>query len=301
MRTEDIRYITEIYRTRNISRAAEHLNISSQGLGKALRSFEDEIGCRLFERISTGVKPTSMCELIYSDLCGALSSSEKIIRTIADVKKAPSGTEFIVCKDSILSGMVKDALVKYNQLQNKNVIAVALPVPDDETEREFEEKKYQYRIATKELINNDIYKSYTIAKLHFHPLVGADSPLCRKTSISINDFKGYTLIVDSKARPFVTYYEKCCRDLGIESEIKEGFENIAIGRLLREHSDYIYFGQRADINNIVTAEGDGLMLLNMDPPFETSIVIQSRSGQMDPALLNAIRHKLAFFSDRYLD
>ena len=300
MRTEDIRYIIEIYRTRNISKAAEHLNISSQGLGKALRSFEDTIGSRLFERSSSGVTPTSLCEFIYSDLCGMLSYSEKITKTIEDFNKAPMTPEFIVCKDSILSGMVKDALVKYNEAYNKNVIAVALPVPDDETEREFEEKKYQYRIATRELIENDIYKSFTIAKLHFHPLVGAGSPLCSKTSINIDDFNGYTLVVDSKARPFVTYYEKCCKRLGIESEIKEGFENIVIGKLLREHDNYIYFGQRADINNIVTAEGDGLTLLNMDPPFETSIVIQSRSGNIDPALLNAIRYKLAFFSDRYL-
>ena len=40
MRTEDLKYVMEVYKTRSISKAAERLNISSQGLGKAMKAFE---------------------------------------------------------------------------------------------------------------------------------------------------------------------------------------------------------------------------------------------------------------------
>ena len=44
MRTDEIRFVTEVYRTGSMARAARNLNITPQGLGKAIQKLEKELG-----------------------------------------------------------------------------------------------------------------------------------------------------------------------------------------------------------------------------------------------------------------
>lgn len=53
------------YRARNLHRAAEEAGISRQGLGKAVRALEAELGAPLFTGSRQGVEPTPLAEGIY--------------------------------------------------------------------------------------------------------------------------------------------------------------------------------------------------------------------------------------------
>lgn len=55
-----IEVIVEIARTGSISKAAQNLFISQPGVSKILKKFEEDVGIQIFERISTGVRPTPM-------------------------------------------------------------------------------------------------------------------------------------------------------------------------------------------------------------------------------------------------
>lgn len=55
-----IEAILEIARTGSISKAAQNLFISQPGVSKILKKFEEDVGIQIFERISTGVRPTPM-------------------------------------------------------------------------------------------------------------------------------------------------------------------------------------------------------------------------------------------------
>jgi DNA-binding transcriptional LysR family regulator len=67
----------EIYKTQNVSRAAQHLGIeqatASIALGKLRRHFDDP----LFTRTSVGMEPTPRAQAIYPDLVEALARIEK--------------------------------------------------------------------------------------------------------------------------------------------------------------------------------------------------------------------------------
>ena len=300
MRTEHIKYVIEVYKTRSISKAAERLNISSQGLGKAIRAFEESLGCELFERDYYGVRPTPMCEYIYNEMSEVLDKASTVERMISDFKNSGQ-PEYIVMMESVMANMIEEILPDYNAKYLKNIVPVTLPLSDIEIEKVFEDKQYSYRICTKELIENDAYKTYPLTTLHFHPLVSSTSHLCSKTHISIDDFRGMTLLTEDASRQYVIYFNALCKEAGIEVMIRNTHDKFLIPKLLTQNNNYVFLGQRADISKMLMTEKTDLMILKMEPAFETNIIIQCREGHIDPALLNSIRRKISFFSERYLD
>ena len=300
MRTEDLKYVIDVYKTRSISKAAARLNISSQGLGKAIKAFEQELGCELFNRDHKGVAPTQICEYIYNDLSEILDRTSKVSRKISDYKSSGK-PEYFVMMESVLASMIGEALAEYNTRYLKNVVLLPLRLPDTEIEKLFEENDYTYKICTRELIRDDRYKTYPLTTLHFHPLVSSTNHLCSKTHITIDDFRGMTLLVEDSSRPYVDYFRKLCAEAGIEVRIKNVYDKFLIAKLLSQNNNYIFLGQKADISKILLTEKSELTVLKIDPAFETNIVVQSRSDSIDPAMLNCIRNKISFFSERYLD
>lgn len=64
----DINYFIELYKVKNISRAAERLGVSQPSLSIALRRLEDKLEVKLFNRSKAGAFPTKEADLIYKDL-----------------------------------------------------------------------------------------------------------------------------------------------------------------------------------------------------------------------------------------
>lgn len=58
MQIETLRYFTEISRCSSLAQAAENLFVSPQGLGKAIRSLEEELGFKLIQRSAHGISLT---------------------------------------------------------------------------------------------------------------------------------------------------------------------------------------------------------------------------------------------------
>lgn len=301
MRTEDIQIVMEVYRTNSISKAAEALNISPQGLGKALKKIEADWGCRLFDRSHLGVVPTPVCNKIYPQLAQILRQFESVRQTIDDFAYLNQDPVYFIGKDSILGMKIEAAIQKYNAATGNSIVLILFDGSDQETEAIFNEKEYAYRFCTKELIVHNDYALFPIATLHYHPVVSRRSSLCRRASITIEDFRDKILLVDNKEKPCYQYFAQCCKQAGFTLRTREAYDKYFLENLLAVDEDYVYLGQRADIKRIVSNAEDQYSLLSMEPTFETHLVIQSRSGSMDPRLLNLIRQSLASFSDRYLD
>ncbi len=58
MNWDDLKLVDAAARMRSLSGAAKALDISQPQLSRRLKSFEDRIGARLFDRTPTGLKPT---------------------------------------------------------------------------------------------------------------------------------------------------------------------------------------------------------------------------------------------------
>lgn len=59
MNQVSLRYFLEVFRYRNITRAAAQNHISRQALSKTITTLEEELGYKLFERTAEGLVPTA--------------------------------------------------------------------------------------------------------------------------------------------------------------------------------------------------------------------------------------------------
>lgn len=65
MDSRQIDQFLAVFETHNLHEAAEQLYMTQQGLSRSIKKLEDELGATLFQRTSTGVRPTPQAEFLY--------------------------------------------------------------------------------------------------------------------------------------------------------------------------------------------------------------------------------------------
>src|SRR3954447_1329803 len=73
-----LRYLVTVAEEGHITRAAERLGIQRPPLTRQIRSLEDELGVRLFERLPRGVKPTEAGRAVVEEARGILARAERL-------------------------------------------------------------------------------------------------------------------------------------------------------------------------------------------------------------------------------
>lgn len=83
--TQIYRYVITIARLGSIRQAAEILAISPSALNRQILSFEHELGARLFDRVSSGVRLSAAGELYLKLFKDHLSAMEDVARRVDDL------------------------------------------------------------------------------------------------------------------------------------------------------------------------------------------------------------------------
>lgn len=65
MTLDELQWMCELFKTKNMSKAVENLYISQPALSQCLRRVEKQLGFKLFERSNKGLTPTKKGELFY--------------------------------------------------------------------------------------------------------------------------------------------------------------------------------------------------------------------------------------------
>gem|GEM_PF-1313915 len=119
MNWDDLKLIDAAARHRSLSGAAKALNLSQPQLSRRLKSFEDRVGARLFDRTPTGLKPTEAglrliplaaemrqkadaASRVLPDLAGA---SLKVVRVAVDEVRARILTDRFMDLTAMLEGV----------------------------------------------------------------------------------------------------------------------------------------------------------------------------------------------------
>ena len=84
---KQLEYFKTIYEEGSISKAAEKLYISQQGLSKAVLALEKELDCRLFERSSKGIQLTEPGEALLVHAERLLEERDTILRDMAGYRE----------------------------------------------------------------------------------------------------------------------------------------------------------------------------------------------------------------------
>lgn len=86
MTLTELRYIVILAEEQHFGRTAERCHVSQPTLSIAVRKLEESLGCALFERTKTKVKPTLLGEKIVAQAARVLANTE-VIRTLANTGK----------------------------------------------------------------------------------------------------------------------------------------------------------------------------------------------------------------------
>jgi len=96
-----------IYRERNLTRAADKLNLSQPAVSHALSRLRDNFDDPLFERAGKGVQPTPMAKAIIARVRLALGELEAAMSEGLAFDPAESGREFVIaCRDAMESAVL---------------------------------------------------------------------------------------------------------------------------------------------------------------------------------------------------
>lgn len=101
MRLRQIEIFYAVYSTGSISRAAELLGVSQPAVSKILRHTEDVLGFSLFERSSSGLKPTQEATELYSGAARVFGELERFRARIRTVGSTAAQTIRIAFAPSI--------------------------------------------------------------------------------------------------------------------------------------------------------------------------------------------------------
>lgn len=78
MEIRELRSYLAVARHENMTRAAEELHVSQSALSKQVRSLEEELGCKLFERRSFGIALTEEGRLLCERAASLVAMADKI-------------------------------------------------------------------------------------------------------------------------------------------------------------------------------------------------------------------------------
>ena len=95
MNIRDLQYLTVIAEEKNITKAAKRLYVSQPSLSQVLKKCEDELGCILFSRTTSGLKPTYTGDFFLKKAADILAKWQDIESFVKDVNKLQKGRVII--------------------------------------------------------------------------------------------------------------------------------------------------------------------------------------------------------------
>lgn len=193
MDTRNYLYLATVERCRSVPRAARELGMTPQGLARAVRRMEDELGCPVY----TGALGTS--DLTEQGRCilshgGAILAEEHSMRHALDAIRAHASNIIrLGCSTGLLGYLGEGVFNAFNETQDCQVF-VSEELPDSDCEAHLSQGEYDYAL----LVNppDPSLAAIPIVDDYQFVWVNRASPLAGQDEVSLHDLDGqiiYTL------------------------------------------------------------------------------------------------------------
>ena len=137
-----MRQVIAIYETGSLAKAADRLGLAQASLSKSLARLEDELGVRIFERSSTGSRPTVAGTLIVERAQQVIEAAESLQRDVSllaggEPKELRIGAA-IALSSKFLPDLALRVAEKYPKVRMRLEIASARELVDRLSSRTFD-------------------------------------------------------------------------------------------------------------------------------------------------------------------
>lgn len=167
----------EIYKTKSVSRAAEHLGMAqanaSIALGKLRLHFDD----RLFARTARGMEPTPFAQQIYPEVNETVETLSRLAGARAAFDAATATRQFRICMTDISEVVVLPTLVNHLRRAAPGVLIEAERISID-SPRRLESGEIDLAVGFMPHLEAGFYQQ-TLFQQNFVCLAAADHPRIR--------------------------------------------------------------------------------------------------------------------------
>ena len=198
MNTKQIDYILELAQTLNFNKAAENLFISQPTLTYQIKSVEDEIGFRIFERSGKGAMLTAagaqFCSLlrkIQMDLDNAIGQGRNISERYSE-----NITISLPCRSAL--PFLPETLKQFYS-ERPSVLVEPLFISDTMTRLDsFTNGRIDVMFALEDEVKNIDVTVYPLYECHVFVLLKKEDPLAKRELITTSDLKGRTIMISDR-------------------------------------------------------------------------------------------------------
>lgn len=189
MNSEQLRYFELTYQERNYSAAARLVPVSPQGLTKAIRALEKELGVQLFEPDANGMPaPTPYAQELY-EFTEVTSSNLRLMREAFDRLKGQECRDLrLGCSLGVMGTLGPDFLDGFRAIK-PNVRISYWETNDELCDRGLAHGDYDLALAV--LPCDTQFESAPLYRCPLYFWVNANDPLASKDSLSLDDLHGY--------------------------------------------------------------------------------------------------------------
>ncbi|WP_303148531.1 LysR family transcriptional regulator [Adlercreutzia equolifaciens] len=232
-----IDYFVLAYESPNFSAAAARIPMSPQGLSKAIRNLEKELGVVLFATDAAGQRtPTPYADRLYDYATSIRRERAALMRSFDELSNK-GAFNFEVPTSLGIVGLIGDHLKEAFRERCPEVQLTLIEMPDDDCESFIRQGRYHCGLlvspARGDLVFHEVYAT------HLCLWVRGDNPLFAKDRLTFADLFGQTLAMPGHG--FKCYQQLIARmdDEGLEppaiierSELMWIYEEVARGRAL---------------------------------------------------------------------
>jgi len=86
-----LRVFSSVYKNKSFSKASEELNLTQPTISNHIKALEDELGCKLFDRLGRSIMPTKEAVVLYSHSTELIEKALELKEAISEVRKDVSG------------------------------------------------------------------------------------------------------------------------------------------------------------------------------------------------------------------
>ncbi|MBS5522365.1 MAG: LysR family transcriptional regulator [Clostridiales bacterium] len=216
MNIDDLKCFEAVYREGSIHKAAKHLFITPQGLGKNIRNLENELGTLLFLRSKKGVEPTQSSHFLYQRTGKIMEMMEEVIGGIKQLEEGQRRLR-IGCACGVFNVLSLPALLDFTACHSDIQITWG-EYPNNEVWQQLESNRLEYGFVVGDAHVSG-FERRLLAKKKVLLLVYPGHPLYDARQVTLDELSGEKMIVMNEHFHIYHDFTGACQARGFMPDI----------------------------------------------------------------------------------
>jgi DNA-binding transcriptional LysR family regulator len=217
MEIRQLQYFKQVCEDRSLSKAAENLYITQQGLSHAIQTLEKEIGAALFLRSKNGVVPTEAAANFLEEVCDVLNAFEALKKRMRAMAESANGKVKVSLTPGAMSYLVPKLVSEFHERYPKIELKI-VENPDTLCEECAVSGAVDIACTTGP-IDNEALEWFPLFKDSVVIMMRKDNPLSSREILDFEDLKDEKFILPPKAFKWHDIIIHRCKEAGFDADI----------------------------------------------------------------------------------